>query len=73
MQLYKQNISHDGTHRQARGWSANAALLVEELVEIYNTPTPKGWHKVEKIVLIDWFSQQPRPNIYTQNLNINPT
>ena len=22
----------------------NAALLVEELIEIYTTPTPKGWH-----------------------------
>ena len=26
----------------------NAALLVEELAEIYTTPTPKGWHKAEK-------------------------
>ena len=26
----------------------NAALLVEELTRIYSTPTPKGWHKVEK-------------------------
>ena len=25
-----------------------AALLVEELVEIYTTPTPKGWRKAEK-------------------------
>ena len=23
----------------------DAALLVEELVEIYSTPTPKGWHE----------------------------
>ena len=27
----------------------NVALLVEELAEIYSTPTPKGWHGVEKI------------------------
>ena len=26
----------------------DAALLVEELAEIYTTPTPKGWRKVEK-------------------------
>ena len=26
----------------------DAALLVEELVEIYTTPTPKGWRKAEK-------------------------
>ena len=26
----------------------DAALLIEELVEIYITPTPKGWRKAEK-------------------------
>ena len=26
----------------------NASLLVEELAEIYSTPTPKGWHEAEK-------------------------
>jgi hypothetical protein len=26
----------------------NAALLVEELAEIYTTPTPKGWREAEK-------------------------
>ena len=26
----------------------DAALLVEELAEIYTTPTPKGWCKAEK-------------------------
>ena len=26
----------------------DAALLVEELIEIYSTPTPKGWHEAEK-------------------------
>ena len=35
----------------------DVALLVEELAEIYTTPTPKGWHEAEKvIVLIDWLS-----------------
>ena len=33
----------------------NAALLVEELIEIYITPTPKGWREAKKIktILID--------------------
>ena len=33
----------------------DAALLVEELAEIYTTPTPKGWHgaKKSKLYLID--------------------
>ena len=32
----------------------DAALLVEELAEIYSTPTPKGWREAKKvIVLID--------------------
>ena len=26
----------------------DAALLVEELADIYSTPTPKGWHEAEK-------------------------
>ena len=29
------------------GWT-DATLLVEELAEIYTTPTPKGWHKAKK-------------------------
>ena len=28
----------------------NAALLAEELTEIYTTPTPKGWHRAKKKV-----------------------
>ena len=31
----------------------DAALLVEELVVIYTTPTPKGWRKAEKVTYID--------------------
>ena len=34
------------TDKPEVGW-ADAALLVEELAEIYTTP-PKGWHKAEK-------------------------
>ena len=26
----------------------NVALLVEELIEIYSTPTPKGWREAKK-------------------------
>ena len=32
----------------------DVALLVEELTEIYTTPTPKGWRKAEKVICIDW-------------------
>ena len=36
----------------------DVALLVEELAEVYTTPTPKGWHGAEKskLYLIDWMS-----------------
>ena len=36
----------------------DAALLAEELTEIYSTPTPKGWlePKKGKLYLIDWMS-----------------
>ena len=32
----------------------DAALLVEELVGIYSTPTPKGWHGAEKESNLYW-------------------
>ena len=53
MQLYKHNTSHDGTHKQARGWLVDATLLAKELIEIYSTPTPNMMAKAKKIVLID--------------------
>ena len=31
----------------------DVALLVEELVKIYTTPTPKGWRKAKKVICID--------------------
>ena len=31
----------------------DAALLVEELIEIYSTPPPKGWCEAEKVIGID--------------------
>ena len=37
----------------------DAAVLAEELAEIYSTPTPKGWPEPKKVIdlyLIDWFS-----------------
>ena len=33
MQLYKHNTSHDGTHKQAGGWSVDAAMFAEELAK----------------------------------------
>ena len=53
MQLYKHNTSHDGTHKQARGRSVDAALFAEELIEIYSTSTPNTMAKTGKIVLIE--------------------
>ena len=32
----------------------NATLLVEELAEIYSTPTPKVGMKPKKVIGIDW-------------------
>ena len=52
MQLYKHNTSHDGTHKQTRGRSVDAALFAKEFTEIYSTPTPNAMTKAEKIVLI---------------------
>ena len=37
----------------------DAAVLAEELAEIYSTPTPKGWPEPKKVIdlyLIDWLS-----------------
>ena len=52
MQLYKHNTSRDGTHKQAGGRSVDTALFAEELIEIYNTPTPNAMAKAENIILI---------------------
>ena len=35
------------TDKPEVGWT-DAALLVEELTEIYTTPTPKCWREAEK-------------------------
>ena len=53
-------ISHDGTYRQAVEVDRiDAAILAEELTEIYSTPTPKGWPEPKKVIdlyLIDCLS-----------------
>ena len=44
-------ISHDGTYRQAvEVDQIDAAVLAEELTEMYSTPTPtpKGWPEPKK-------------------------
>ena len=55
----------------------DAALLAEELTEIYSTPTPKGWPepKKGKLYLIDCMSLFTIAGVqyYTQSLNMNPT
>ena len=44
------SISHDGTYRQAVEVDRiDAAILAEELAEIYSTPTPKGWPEQKKV------------------------
>ena len=53
MQPYKYDTSRDGTHRQTRGRQVDAALPIEELIEIYSTPTPKGWREIERSNCID--------------------
>ena len=44
-------INHEGTYRQVVevNW-IDAAVLAEELAEIYSTPTPKGWSEPKKII-----------------------
>ena len=45
----------------------DAALLTEELAEIYSTPTPKGWlepKKVNDLYLIDCVSYNSRGLIF---------
>ena len=45
----------------------DAALLAEELIEIYSTPTPKGWpepKKVSNLYLIDCVSYNSRGLIF---------
>ena len=55
----------------------DAALLTEELAEMYSTPTPKGWpepKKVRNLYLIDCVSSyNSGVQFCTQSLNTNPT
>ena len=44
-------INHDGTYRQAVEVDRiDAAVLAEELAEIYSTSTPKGWPEQKKVI-----------------------
>ena len=56
------DINHDDTYRQAVEIDRiDAAVLTEELTEIYSTPTPKGWPEPKKVInlyLIDCVSLQ---------------
>ena len=50
-------INHDGTYRQAVEVDRiDAAVLAEELVEIYSTPTTKDWLEPKKVIdfVFDW-------------------
>ena len=60
----------------------DAAVLAEELAEIYSTPTPKGWPEPKKVIdlyLTDWFSltitgvwylyPEPKTNLTRVRLN----
>ena len=48
--VQNRGISHDGTYRQAVEVDRiDAAILTEELAEIYSTPTPKGWPELKKV------------------------
>ena len=51
--LTNRSISHDGIYRQPEVGRTDVALLVEELIEIYTTPTPKGWREAKKVIGID--------------------
>ena len=54
----------------------DAALLAKELVEIYSTPTPKGWPELKKVCnmyLIDCvFYNSQGFDIYTRDLRMTP-
>jgi hypothetical protein len=44
--LTSNNISHDGySQTSRRSGRPMLPYLPKELIEIYSTPTPKGWHK----------------------------
>jgi len=58
------------TDKPKVGWT-DAALLAEELTDIYSTPTPKGWlepKKVSILYLIDCVSSIQWPEVYIYTL-----
>ena len=55
MQHTNRGINHDGTYRQAVEVDRiDAAVLAEELTEIYSTPTTKGWPEPKKVNNLYW-------------------
>ena len=63
----------------------NAALLAEELTEIYSTPTPKGWPEPKKvrnlyliycvsftIVGVQYLYPEPKHESYSSMTHYNP-
>ena len=55
----------------------DAAVLAEEVTEIYSTPTPKGWPEPKKVIdlyLIDWFPfYNSRGLVFIPEPKMNPT
>ena len=67
--LTSNNTKGDNTYKQIRGQSADAALFVEELTEIYFTPTPKGLTLSQNSCIDCVVLQNLGFNIYTWKLN----
>ena len=56
--IRNRGISHDGTYRQAVEVNRiDAAVVAEELTEIYPTPTPKGWSEPKKVIDLYWIDR----------------
>ena len=51
----------------------DAALLAEELAEIYSTPTPKGWPEPKKVSNLYWIDCVSFTIAGVQNLYPEPT
>ena len=68
------SISHDGTYRQAvEVDQIDAAVLVEELTEIYSIPTPKGWSEPKKVNNLYWIDCVSFTIVGVQYLYPEPT
>ena len=55
MQLYEQKYKPWQYYRQAVEVNQiDATVLAKELIEIYCTPTPKGWPELKKVSNLYW-------------------